>query len=159
MKRHVFSILLLLFLVGCAPANTQAASAEAPYRIVFAIPMDASLETFYSDWALQRYSHNNGDYEITTQVLENTSAAACIATLTGRPVEHQAVIQTERFGMPQYQFAWYDSQSDRLCRAAILEDEHYCYQLIFATDAEKQADYTACIHSVISSLGLSGEVY
>ena len=163
MKFWMLPLLLLALLTGCgqAPAAKTAAEAAAvsgtaaePFSIIFAVPMDAVLETFYGDWNEQRYTQTEGDYEISAHTLLDASVSGRIASLTGRDAAQQTVIQSQRFGMTQTEFSWYDAAQDRACRAAILSDGAYCYELIFSVDADKQAEYNDCIRSVFSSFGL-----
>ena len=160
MKKVWTLSLLFCLLCGCGVPTAVQTVAEAPvepedpFSIIFAVPMDAVLETFYGDWDEQRYTHAEGDYEILAQVHTDTTVSARIDSLTGRSIQQQTVLESQRFGMTQSEFSWYDAAQDRFCRAAILSDGTYCYELRFSVDADKQKNYQDCIRSVFSSFGL-----
>ncbi len=156
MKKYGIMMAVCLFLLsGCANSDTVQAKAQtAPYSIVFAIPADTHLEAFSVPTELRRYIQNEGDYEITSESLPNQTAETLALSMTGRSLQSQTTICTERFGMPLYQFVWYTEEDKLMHRGAILEDTDCAYVLTFSVTAEKAVHYTAQMESVFSSFGL-----
>ena len=76
--------------------------------------------------------------------------------LTGLDADRFDLIRTTRFSLPEYQFAWSEETDggDRLYRAAMLCDEHYCYALCFSAPAGSGTSYDSIQESVFASFGL-----
>ncbi|MDD3165363.1 MAG: hypothetical protein PHS97_05850 [Oscillospiraceae bacterium] len=154
-KRLAAMALTLGVLAGCGAQEIvpTASLEQTPYSIIFAVPTDASLETFSELSNTYHYVQPDGDYEIVSQVCTGKNGAQLITALSGRTMENQTVIKTQRFGMPEYQFAWCAADG-RLNRAAILEDQDYAYLLTFAVAPEKAPIYRESMNTVFSSFGL-----
>lgn len=169
MKKLLVGLLCLLPLCGCA-AETQwetvsdtiddavavSSLGEQPYQISFSVPMDAVLETFSQTNTSTVYSHAEGDYEISALVMETTGIDEVIQELTGYVPEVVQTVQTERYGMPQYQFVWYSQSEDGgwLHQASVLTDVEYSYALVFSAREQTGTTYSDCRSEVMKSFGL-----
>ena len=78
------------------------------------------------------------------------------ASSQGLDADRFDLIRTTRFSLPEYQFAWSAETDggDRLYRAAMLCDEHYCYALCFSAPADSGTSYDSIQESVFASFGL-----
>lgn len=157
---------LLLLLCGCSETtvtwetveDTIEASAildEPAYTMTFEVPEDAVRQTFACDDSREVYDQADGDYEIVSEILTGSIDSA-VKTLTGYDSRQLLMLHTTRFGMPEYQFAWYSlgETGGRLCRAAVLVDGQDCYCLSFCTDEDCTATYDSTMEHVFATLGL-----
>ena len=67
-------------------------------------------------WPRQAWKLNSGVF-----LAWDEAAAVRLLTGQGRP-RRLTVLETTRFGLPQAQFAWYDADAGRLCRADLILD-------------------------------------
>ena len=68
------------------------------------------------------------------------------------------MLETERFGLPEYRFAW-ASESDEgtfVSQAALVEDGSYYYALVFSVREGLGGQYADCAEAVFSSFGVYG---
>lgn len=108
-----------------------------PSTIVFAVPDGWASDVFSPDGLSRQYTAPDGSYEISATVFETSDPESAIRQLTGLDASRFDLIRTTRFSLPEYQFAWSAETDggDRLYRAAMLCDEHYCYALCFSAPA------------------------
>ncbi len=127
-----------------------------PSTIIFAVPDGAASEAFSPDDLRRVYTAPDGSYEISATVYETAEPTDAIRQLTGLDEARLEIIRTTRFSLPEYQFAWSAEAGgeNRLYRAAMLCDEHYCYALCFSAPAGDYADYDSIQQSVFASFGL-----
>ena len=134
----------LLLLSGCAAQYTwetvedtipAAAEFGSPaYRLTPGTAEDVLAPVFSEDGFTAVYEQKDGDYEITTQTMRAMDTDDIVRRLSGFAPEQIEVLRTQRFGMPEYQFAWYASgeEGGRLCRADVLCDGDWCYAVTFS---------------------------
>lgn len=149
--------LSLMLLCGCAAQpvwETVDDDGNTPatiYEMQLALPEQAvelesrSGETLYAVDGM----------EITTACFAARDLDAAVRHLSGFSAERLTILQTERFDLPEYQFAWY-SQSDeggRLCRADLVMDKMQCYAVVCAAP-EGQAAFAQQCQQVFSTFGL-----
>ena len=127
-----------------------------PSTIIFAVPDGATSEAFSPDDPSRVYTAPDGSYEITATVYETSDPKSAIRQLTGFDEDRLDIIRTTRFSLPEYQFAWSAETDggDRLYRAAMICDEHYCYALCFSAPALCGTSYDSIQQSVFASFGL-----
>ncbi len=127
-----------------------------PSTIIFAVPDGAASEAFSPDDLSRIYTAPDGSYEISATVYETSDPNDAIRQLTGCDDAKLDIIRTTRFSLPEYQFAWSaeTDAGDRLYRAAMLCDEHYCYALCFSAPAGSGTSYDSIQQSVFASFGL-----
>lgn len=127
-----------------------------PSTIVFAVPDGAISGVFSPDGLSRQYTAPDGSYEISATVFETSDPESAIRQLTGLDASRFDLIHTTRFSLPEYQFAWSaeTDDGDRLYRAAMLCDEHYCYALCFSAPAGSGTSYDSIQESVFASFGL-----
>ena len=158
---------ILLTLCGCSKDTVvwetvedtveAAVISEGPaYSITFEVPLDAVRQTFACDQHREVYEQAGGDYEIVAEVLHAGSIESAAKTLTGYDSSHLLMLHTTRFGMPEYQFAWYalGENGGRICRAAVFVDGQDCYCLSFCTDENCAAQYDTTVEQVFATVGL-----
>ena len=158
---------LILALGGCSAETVawetvndtievSAELSEPAYTITFEVPGDAVRQTFACAQNREVYEQADGDYEIVAEVLQNSSIESAAKTLSGFDSKHLILMRTTRFGMPEYQFAWYSlgENGGRLCRAAILVDDLDCYCLSFAANEDCVGTYNSTMEQVFATMGL-----
>ena len=69
------------------------------------------------------------------------------------------VLETRRFGLPEYRFAWASAsdEGNYVSQASLVEDGSYYYALIFSVREEMGSAYEGCAEAVFSSFGLYGD--
>ncbi len=163
-----FLVLAAVVLSGCAAQYVwetvddtlpaQAASVlEGAYRLDFDVPDDALAPVFSDDGTTASYEQTNGLYEISAQTILSSSLDGVIRRLSGFEPEQVQVLKTRRFGLPEYQFAWYQTGAEggQLCRADVLCDGITYYALTFSVNEEAAAEYDAAARHVFESIVLN----
>lgn len=149
--------LSLMVLCGCAarPAwetvDDDLSGAPAAYEMQLALPEQAvELESRQGE-----NLYGVGAMEVTTAAFAAKDLDAAVRYLSGFAAERLTILQTQRFDMPEYQFAWY-SQSDeggRLCRADLVMDGMQCYAVVCTAPEGEDAFARQC-QQVFSTFGL-----
>lgn len=169
MRRLVLMVLAaaLTLLCGCAvsqpvwetvedePVLAAGSFLDKAYTMAFDIPADAREQpTQRQD--VRSYVQRQGDYALTAQTLLASDVDGVIRRLSGYEQSQLQILQTRRFGMQEYQFAWYQEEADggRLCRADVLMDELCAYALVFQVKEGVGDSYAATAQQVFSSFNL-----
>ncbi len=168
--RRCFPIVLILafLLCGCRAepdwetvddaAVQVSAPAEPPYVITYSIPADASMEPL-SARNCGLYVGEGGEYEIMSDVISASSLDDALRQVSGFGLDELDVIETSRFGLPEYRFAW-SSASDEgefVSEASLVQDGGYYYALVFSTRQGLNGKYDECAEAVFASFGLYGD--
>lgn len=157
-----------LLLAGCsaAPAAWETVDdeiveasgpLEEPYIITFGVPTDVD-DPPVTDGSRCLYVQKDGDYEILSDVFTARNCGEAIRQLSGFEAAELDVLETERFGLPEYRFAW-ASESDEgtfVSQAALVEDGSYYYALVFSVREGLGGQYADCAEAVFSSFGVYG---
>ena len=171
MKRllAVFLVPAVLLLTGCAAKQTAVwetvddvgqgqpvSYLDEAYTMLFDVPQGAALQSVPGDGEKAVYAQADGEYEIVSEVLLCADADEAIRRVSGFSPEQLAVIETSRFGMPEYQFVWYASgdEGGRLYRADVLVDDLYCYALTFSVREGLGSTYDTTAQQVFASYSL-----
>ncbi len=169
MKRKLFAgiVCFALLLSGCGAAETvwetvddtlpvQVAAPADAYTMSFDVPVDAVASAFSDGGAQRVYAQKDGDYEISAETISAEGIDAVVRRLSGFSAEQLQIVQTRRFGMPEYQFAWYASgdEGGRLYRADVLMDGSYGYALVFSIREGLGVSYEKTAEQVFSSFNL-----
>lgn len=169
MKRTIIALLFvpLLMLCGCAATQTvwetvddvlpvMAAEKSEAYAMSFDVPLDALLGEISESGARRVYVCSDGGYEISAETFEAESIDAAVRRLSGFSAEQLQLVRTRRFGMAEYQFAWYATgdEGGRVYRADVLMDGTYGYALVFSVKEGTGADYADTAEQVFSSFNL-----
>ncbi len=131
--------------------------AEEPYIITFGVPSDVDANPL-TDGSRSLYVQEDGDYEILSDVVTAPNHDAAIEQVSGFPADELDVLETTRFGLPEYRFAWV-SESDEgsyVSQAAVVEDGNYYYTLVFSAREEVGNAYDSCAEEVFASFGIYG---
>lgn len=154
---------VLLLLTGCStvpvwetvddfsPAIPASTWLDEAYAIQIGLPDHAEL-TWQTDTCTL--------YEAETmQIMTETFLASDLNTavrhLSGYDAENLLILETTRFDLPEYQFAWYTQTAEggNLCRADLVMDGSTCYAVVCtAPEGENTMDTT---RQVFSTFGLS----
>ncbi len=168
MKKTVAAVCgaLLLMLSGCGAMQTAwetvddtmpdtVFSLREAYTISFDVPLDAA-DDLSDDGARRVYIGGDGGYEISAETIAAESIDTITRQLSGFSAEQLQIVTTRRFGMPEYQFAWYASgdEGGRLYRADVLMDGTYGYALVFSVSEEAGARYAQTAEQVFASFNL-----
>ena len=135
-------LLSLALLAGCSAGGWETVSDDIPdeaaavwqeeaFSIVTALPQGAALVA-ESD-GLQRYRVAETGLELEQRVFLAHSLESAVRQLTGLPADRVTVVETTRFNLPEYRFAWYDADAGRLARADLVMDGMTCYALVCST--------------------------
>ncbi len=131
---------------------------EEPYVITFGVPDDATMEPLSAhDRGL--YVAENGDYEVYSDVIAAPNLDQALKAVSGFGEDELDVVETTRFGLPEYRFAWASASDEggRVSRAALVEDENYFYALVFSVKEGLGTKYDEEAEAVFSSFGLYGD--
>ncbi len=130
---------------------------EEPYVITFGIPEDVVLEPV-TDGGRSLYVQKDGDYEIVSDVFTAASRDEAIRRLTGFGADELEILETERFGLPEYRFAWASTTDEGayVSQAALVEDTDYYYALVFSVREGLGSQYDDCAEEVFSTFGVYG---
>ena len=166
MKVIALAILLLLLGSGCTaetvwetvedtlPPQQVSGWQRQAYSIEAAMPQDAEFLGSNAEGSL--YTVHDGAMEIQTARFLASDLDSAVKHLSGLRAEKLTVIQTTRFGLPEYQFGWYTvtEQGGRLCQADLVMDGTCCYAVVTSVaEAENKAYQEAC-RQVFASFGL-----
>ena len=164
MKKWCLGLVFLL-LSGCAAPAWETVTDEIPavavsswmedaYSVQFGVPASASLLEERAGW--QVYGTENGELEIETRTFLTSGLESAVRTVSGFESDELTILQTARFGMPQYQFAWVaqTEQGSRLYRANLVLNDTECYAVICSRPEEAGSRYDQEIRRVFSSFGL-----
>lgn len=157
---------LLLMLSGCGAVQTvwetvddtlpnEVGTLREAYTISFDVPLDAA-DNLSDDGARRVYMGGDGGYEISAETIAAESIDTITRQLSGFSAEQLQIVTTRRFGMPEYQFAWYASgdEGGRLYRADVLMDGTYGYALVFSVSESAGARYAQTAEQVFASFNL-----
>lgn len=126
------------------------------YRINLYIPDEMKERQQSSAMSGKTYLNADGTAGITTGNLRATSAENAILQLCGNSFEEMTVIETKRFGLPEFRFAWYEDKEGGLFRRAdVVQDGEVFYYVIFDVKEEAGSDYDQLMAQVFSTFGLS----
>lgn len=167
----ILTVILSLFLAGCAKEApmvwetvndsipVQSTEPLSDYRITFAVPEDAVLQTAGVEQGPMLYAGKNGDYEIMTQRLESDSIQTVAKEISGFRFDELSPMRWEEFDMERYDFVWSSAEDggQMVHRAAVLEDNGAYYVLTFSVQEDAVGDCQEKIQSVFSTLGLNEE--
>jgi len=164
--RVVLTIALMMLLSGCSvpvwetvedvmPPETVMTWQESSYVIQVGLPEGVELVEQSEHAAV--YATANGELEVETQKFLTSGLDGAVCTLSGFEAEELTILQTSRFDLPEYQFAWVSQteQGTRLYRADLVLDGTCCYAVV-CSSLESAGDYYAFqARQVFSSFGLS----
>jgi len=166
-------VLVLLFSLGAAlcacraepdwetvddPAVPVMAPASAPYIITYGVPNDATEEPL-SEKNRSLYVGQNGDYEILSEVITAATLDDALRQVSGFGEDELEIVETTRFGLPDYRFAWssVSDEGEYVSEASLVEDGDYYYALVFSVRQGLGGQYDECAASVFASFGLYGD--
>lgn len=163
MRKYLLVLLALFILSGCGrqqPAvETVTDDAGIPdmaneeYEILLFVPQEAAAYDSGEACSGRQFRHKEGDYRIDTRKLYADSAESAIRQITGKSAEEITVIQTQRFSLPEYRFAWYDDGENH--RADLVCDGDQFYGIIFSWPEAVGNRYSDLMSQVFASFGIS----
>ena len=125
---------------------------DSAYTITIGVPKDAT--EVFNDHGSKLYRHEGGEYEIRTMVFSAENADSAVRKIVGEKQKNMSIMETTRFSMPEYRFAWYDTGEKALLRADLVMDGTICYAVIFSVDEQMGGKYDPLITEVFSTFGL-----
>ncbi len=159
------SLLLCGLLCGCrAEPDWETVDDDAVLQVSamveppYGVPDDASMEPL-SAKNRSLYVGENGDYEIFSDALSAASLDDAIRQVSGFGETDLSVLETTRFGLPEYRFAWASSsdEGEYVSQASLVKDGDYYYALVFSVRQGLGGKYDDCAEAVFSSFGLYGD--
>ena len=144
MKMYVLTVLLALFLGGCAQAEVAETVADVwEEPVIAALPREIRLELPGEAVACAMESDTGrlyfGDgYEVMVQTLTSGDLDSTIRELTGFDREDITLIQTRAEVPQRWEFAWAAAgeAGERVGRGVVLDDGNYHYCLTVLQDAD-----------------------
>ncbi len=170
-KIGVFLLLLSLGALLCAcraepdwetvddPAvPVMGTAAAAPYIITYSVPDDTTMEPL-SAKNRGLYVSENGDYEILSDVVTAATLDDALRQISGFGEDELEIVETTRFGLPEYRFAWssVSDEGEYVSEASLIEDGEYYYALVFSVRQGLGRQYDECAAAVFASFGLYGD--
>ena len=135
MKKWLICICFVLFLTGCAAAETFETVGDdllqpvmAPIgEIMLELPSSASRQTMISDEDGKLYFCDG--YTVTVQTLNRGDLDRTARTLCGFGVSNLDIVETASEGKKRWDWAWTAAGEggDTVGRAAVIDDGHYHY--------------------------------
>lgn len=160
-------LLLAVLLCGCSgaepawetvddvlPSEPVSSWQEEAYTITVGVPAEAALLASSNGWNL--YATETGDCEIQTGAFLASSLDSAVRQLSGYDADRLLIIETTRFDLPEYQFAWYTDREEGgyLCQADLVMDGMRCYAVVCSRAEAAGSAYDGAIRQVFSSFGL-----
>lgn len=161
---RVFLVLLIciLCLTGCGAVQTFERIEDSA-----AVPVMAKasqLELTYADLE-EALVFDNGNsklymcdgYSVILQTLEGGDLGRTVREVTGLDKEKLTLMKTDNNGIITYQCAWsaVGEGTDRICRAAILDDGAFHYAVTVMTNSGNMAAITKAWSPLLETLYLS----
>jgi len=169
MKRVGCLVCLFTLLTGCGQpvwetvndivlSEPVKAWQEEAYVMQLGVPEEAKLILENDSGCI--YSTANAELEIETRTFLASGLEHAVKTVSGFSQDELTILQTTRFDLPEYQFAWVSQteQGARLYRADLIMDGTSCYCVV-CSNLENTDDYYAFqARQVFSTFGLSGDM-
>ena len=166
MKKWLFIALFAVF-AGCAKTETAwetvqdeafeqvSVSGNDLCRILVFTPEDAR-EVAQGGNSGRVFSNAGGEYKIKTRHFFADSTESAIRQVTGRNQNEITVLEANRFGLPEYRFAWNEAGESGSydCRAELVRDGNIWYSVETAVREGLENDYEDLSLQVFSSFGL-----
>lgn len=153
---------ILFLLTGCSiqtasweTVEDHSVSAEqALYGIAVGLPETALTDEVEG---CRRYETQSLQVEVSTFFASDFDDA--IHRLSGFSADKLTILQTQRFGLPEYQFAWYcqTEEGGKLCRADMVMDGMTCYAVVCCAPENGGEAAREEARQVFSSFGLLPE--
>lgn len=165
MKNLCIVVFLALILTGCSgaawetvddvlPVETVPVWQKEAYEILLGIPEGVSLLAENETGAF--FATDHGELEIETATFLASGVEQAIRHVSGFSNDQLTILKTQRFGLPEYQFAWVaqTEQGARLYRADLVMDGTCCYAVV-CSNLETGGDQAAFqARQVFSTFGL-----
>lgn len=156
-------LLSLALLAGCSAGGWETVSDDIPdeaaavwqeeaFSIVTSLPQGAALVA--EEDGLKRYRVEETGLELEERVFLSHSLDSAVRQLTGLSEDEVTVVETTRFNLPEYQFAWYDADTGRLARADLVMDGMTCYALVCSTPEAEGAALGQEARAAFAGFGL-----
>jgi hypothetical protein len=95
----------------------------------------------------------DGDYHVQTRRLLVSSAESALRQLTGNA--NATVLQTTRFQLPEYRFAWTEQGEENICyRGRMIQDGDVFYAVLIGVKESAGNRYDTLTTQVFASFGL-----
>lgn len=164
---RVFLLLFAcLFLSGCGaagpvwetvddvpPVQAVANWREEAYVIQVAVPEDMDLTL--SSEGCTVYETEDGVHALKTTVFLSSDLDSAVRQLSGYNADQLLLVETARFGLPEYHFAWYDEEEARLHQADLVMDGETCYAVVCSRAEAAGEAGDQRMRPVFASFGLS----
>lgn len=161
-KMLVVSACAVCLLCGCTAEQTMetisddmAVSVAAPASQLAVSVTDESAAVFFGEDGSRLYLCD--DYSVTIQTFSGGDVDKSLQSVTGFTKENLTVIQTQKNGLMQYEYAWSTAgeAEDQICRGIILDDGFYHYAVTVMADYSQAGELQETWQSVLESVTLS----
>ena len=163
--KKVALMLMMLLLSGCAapvwetvddeiPGVEDASWVDEAYTVQIGMPSGIALTEERDGWQL--YSTADGDLEVETRTFLASDLDSAVRMVSGFEAEELTILQTTRFDLPEYQFAWVaqTERGSRLYRADVVMNGTECYAVVCSRPEDAGNDHDTEIRQVFASFGL-----
>ncbi len=167
MKICSLLLCLVLLLSGCSaaapvwetvddvmPAQPAGSWLDQASTILIGVPEGLELLASADGYCL--YGDPSGDYEVETSIYLASSLDSAVRQLSGYDADRLLIIETTRFNLPEYHFAWYSETEEggRLNQADLVLDGTSCYAVVCSSLEASGNAYDQETRQVFSSFGL-----
>lgn len=162
MKRMLLFAALLL-LSGCSrpvwetvedelPLVAAASWQDTAYEITLGLPEGVTLREETDAFRL----YEGEELQVETCRFLTAGLDSAVRMVSGYEAQELTILQTTRFDLPEYQFAWASQteQGSRLYRADLVLDGTVCYAVVCSRPESAGNTLDAGIRQVFSSFGL-----
>ena len=137
------------------PAESAGVWQQDAYVLQIGLPPELSLTERKLGCSL--YETADGSWQVQTQTFLASDLDAAVRYLSGYDADRLTILETTRFDLPEYRFAWYcqTEEGGRLCRGDLVMDGTTCYAVVSSTLETAGDTYARQIRQVFSGFGLS----
>lgn len=158
--RFFVLISLVLVLSGCslqtAAWETVTDRISEQKQAVYDITVGIS-ESALTDQTDHCRHYETQSLQVEAHTFQASDLNGAVRYLSGFEAEKLTILQTSRFALPEYQFAWYSQTEEggRLYRADLVMDGMTCYAVVCSFPEEAGETAWSEARQVFSSFGLS----
>ena len=161
----VFLLGIILAFTGCAVKGNAHSefvtdTIELPlvpdYFMCVDLPKEMLLDAVSSDQRCKIYVHEQGDYELITNVFTAHSLDSALTFLTGQSADSLEFLSFDHYPIDEYRYAWSTSgeQGEQTCCGTLFYDGTHYYALSIHCLADKEKEHREQFAHILETAGL-----
>lgn len=164
----VILIVMILMLVGCSQPTWETVADsrgdvavmsryDSEYAVEVQLPQDMQLLQQMDGWDI--YATADGVLEVELRTILASDLDSAVYRLSGFTSEELNILQTEKSGMPEYQFVWTSQteEGSRVYRAELIMSDVECYAVVCSFLEVSGNTYEKEVRQVLSEFRLSAD--